>query len=53
MLNVKIRLAHIDFYFVLGGEDFEPEITDEQKKTKQKNLYETFVKESILDCVCV
>ena len=28
-----------------GGEDFEPEISDEQKKTKQKNLYETFVKE--------
>jgi len=31
--------------FDTGGEDFEPEITDEQKKTKQKNLYETFVKE--------
>lgn len=31
--------------FDTGGEDFEPEITDEQKKTKQKNLYDTFVKE--------
>ena len=28
-----------------GGEDFEPDISDEQKKNKQKNLYETFVKE--------
>lgn len=28
-----------------GGEDFEPEISDEQKKTKQKNLYDNFVKE--------
>ena len=32
-------------YLSLGGEDFEPEITDEQKKSKQKNLYENFVKE--------
>lgn len=31
--------------FDTGGEDFEPEISDEAKKTKQKNLYETFVKE--------
>jgi len=31
--------------FDTGGEDFEPDISDEQKKTKQKNLYETFVKE--------
>jgi len=31
--------------FDTGGEDFEPEISDEAKKTKQKNLYENFVKE--------
>jgi len=31
--------------FDTGGEDFEPDISDEAKKTKQKNLYENFVKE--------
>ena len=32
-------------FALTGGEDFEPDISDEAKKTKQKNLYENFVKE--------
>lgn len=31
--------------FDTGGEDFEPDISDEAKKKKQKNLYENFVRE--------
>merc|ERR1712112_743961 len=31
--------------FDTGGEDFEPEIPEAMQKTKQKNLYENFVKE--------
>merc|ERR1719452_268648 len=31
--------------FDTGGEDFEPEIPETMQKTKQKNLYESFVKE--------
>jgi len=31
--------------FDTGGEDFEPEIPEAMQKTKQKNLYESFVKE--------
>ena len=31
--------------FDTGGEDFEPEIPEALQKTKQKNLYESFVKE--------
>ena len=27
-----------------GGEDFEPEIPEAMQKTKQKNLYDNFVK---------
>ena len=30
--------------FDTGGEDFEPEIPEAMQKTKQKNLYESFVK---------
>lgn len=31
--------------FDTGGEDFEPEVPEAVQKTKQKNLYENFVKE--------
>jgi len=31
--------------FDTGGEDFEPELPEAMQKTKQKNLYENFVKE--------
>lgn len=31
--------------FDTGGEDFEPEIPEAMQKTKQKNLYDNFVKE--------
>ena len=31
--------------FDTGGEDFEPEIPEALQKTKQKNLYESFVKQ--------
>ena len=38
-------LRSIFYSFIPGGEDFEPDIPEALQKTKQKNLYDSFVKE--------
>ena len=39
------QVTYLNFPSLSGGDDYEPEIPEALAKTKQKNLYESFVKE--------